>query len=180
MGDPIFEGIYPLNKPFYFSGQNAKFYACSKIGEESEESYIVLDNVQYIQITPVQNAMPVFSVFSDKPTMFLKGNYLVQGTIGFNMQFADMFDVLIDNGYQRYLSEGMILYIEKLKLELQQPVYSSYKSIIELSDVILTGGSIQQLPDQTPMQTVYSFAATSITRRDEAVTLVERPEESLE
>lgn len=49
---------------------------------------IALSGVSYIQIVPQQPVIPVYSVFSTKPTVMLKGKFSVRGTIAFNLQFA--------------------------------------------------------------------------------------------
>ena len=108
----------------YFNGQDIKVYACNKV----EAFKVRLDDVQYIQITPVQNIQPVYNVFEEKPAMLLHGHKLIQGTIGFNFVFADIFDQIVGLSDQHEFGQqkkfetdfGLGLYLERLKIVFQK------------------------------------------------------------
>lgn len=48
----------------------------------------VLSGLSYLQIVPQQPVIPIYSVFSTRPTTVLKGRFSVRGTIAFNLQFS--------------------------------------------------------------------------------------------
>lgn len=155
----------------YFNGQDVKVYVCNK----TDQFKLRLEEVAYVQIAPVQNIQPVYNVFEDKPSMFIYGHKMIQGTIGFNMQFAENLQQIaeISNsnniGQQKLFEQeyGTGLYVERLKIVFQKNLSIQwFYPVIDLDDVYIFGGQVQQAPDQTPIQDIYYFVQLSLKRND--------------
>lgn len=128
---------------------------------------VVLSGVSFIQIVPQQAVIPVYSVFSETPSVMLKGKSTVRGTLAFNMQFAQPFEHLADQMPDYVFKHGDNIYYVKqinviVKSENRQPVQPN----IELNGVYITGGTVNAVQDGNPLQDVYSFTALNMVRYD--------------
>ena len=165
--------MIPKVEELYFSGE--KQYAAILYGSQ----VIRLRNLSYISFTPQQNIIPVYSVFSDLPTMFMRGNFLIKGMMGFNAALQEFWAALLEKDIvQKYGPAGF--YIQHLGIFVPS-VIDDKDLFIErgyiLDDVYITGGGMNFQPDGTPVQEVYSFFARRLTKQDTIKPVKEMVEE---
>ncbi len=174
----------------YFSSPSLRIFAG---GNEATIGSGAEIDVSYIQFTPQQMMVPVYNIFTSKPSMMITGNSIVKGAIGFNFSLATYVEnfsnpVLNQNmkytgGHSVYYKEPSkksngSIYLPCIRLEFINDVmlrYSksddgrSFKSVvptINIFDVYISGGVITVAPDGSPVQDIYQFIARDSSRID--------------
>ena len=158
-----------LENTAYFSGTDVSVF----IGD------IWIDEVSYIQITPQQQVVPIYSIFQQTPVIFASGSFLVRGIIGINFTFANYLENLIylngKNGnanVYKASNEGIsggALYVTSLRVKFNNGS-SLTTPIITLEDVYISGGAITASVDGNPVQNVYQFMAGKMKKNDVIIT----------
>ena len=173
----------------YFSSPSLRIFVG---GNDTFGSGMEID-VSYIQFTPQQMMVPIYNIFTSKPSMMLTGNSIVKGAIGFNFSLATYVENFSNptvnqemnytGGHPVYYKEPSkksngSIYIPCMRLEFLNDValrYSrtdddkSFKSVvptISIYDVYISGGVITVAPDGSPVQDIYQFIARDSSRAD--------------
>jgi len=169
-----------------YNGANLKIYI----------NGVLIDDATYIAFTPQQAVLPVYSVFDETPTLFMKGNALIKGTLGMNVYYAQGLEALVGRDEGGIVKWGEFVYyaktmvIEGTKEEFAEgldptiirqiaqnkgeaakgrPVGYIIKSTWTLEDVYLMGGGISAAPDGNPLQRVYNFFARKYSVEDKQI-----------
>ena len=173
----------------YFSGNSVHV----QIGGNEAQPFSGLSlDAAYIQFSPNQAMIPIYSIYNSNPTLFGQGNSLVRGIIGFNFTLGSYITGLLDEPDAEYYGTDAV-WREKPELMQNGSLYIPFWRIlfydedglsldtgnsemvlvpsIEIYDSFLSGGVVTVALDGNPIQDIYQFVGKKYKRMDRMITI---------